>query len=420
MSSEDLLAAMPQEIRKEAEAMLAEPNLFKRVVDDIAALGVAGEREAIATIYLVGTSRNLEKPLSARVHEPSSSGKNHVIEQPAKLFPPEAVIFATQITPQALFHMPPGTLVHKFPVGGERSRLENDDVAESTRALREMQSSGRLSKLMPVKEAGQIETRLIEQEGPIAFVKSTTLTKVFDEDANRCITLHTDERPAQTKRIITQSAKKYSQANGDSGTERIIQRHHALQRMLKTKMVIIPFAERVGELMRTDNIQARRAFHQLMSMVQASALLHQFQRQLDKDRRLFASADDYQIAWRLLLKPMMKQLGGGLSDQARRFLERLQTWATGSFTTTEAKSHESGCKSSVYGWLHELHEAGVLEQEQVGRGSAPAKWRLTGKTLDETEKSILPTVEEVFGVSTNGEGDSTWKRGHKPQLLAAQ
>jgi DNA-binding PadR family transcriptional regulator len=102
-------------------------------------------------------------------------------------------------------------------------------------------------------------------------------------------------------------------------------------------------------------------------------------------------------------------------------LERLQTWASGTFTTTDAKQHEEGTKSAVYGWLHELQDAGFLEQEQAGRGSAPAKWRLTGKALDEAGKSILPTVEEVFVESTDEVfGESTWNNGHKPQLIEAQ
>src|SRR5205085_10360831 len=110
---------------------------------------------------------------------------------------------------QALFHMTAGTICRRFIVGGERSRLENDHSAEATRALREMITSGRLSKLMPVKMGGQIVTKLIEQDGPIAFIESTTLPKVFDEDANRCLTLYTDERPEQTRLIVQTLAERY-------------------------------------------------------------------------------------------------------------------------------------------------------------------------------------------------------------------
>src|SRR5262249_25590628 len=153
--------------------------------------------------------------LSLRLHGPSSSGKSFLAEQTSRLFPPETVIHATQMTPQALFHMPPGSLAHRFVVAGERSRIEDDETAEATRARRQMLSSGRLCKRMPMKVAGgKIETVCIEQEGPIAYVETTTLSKVFDEDENRCVSLHTDERREQTRRVITRAAEGYASPAG--------------------------------------------------------------------------------------------------------------------------------------------------------------------------------------------------------------
>src|SRR5262249_23147091 len=138
-----------------------------RVADDIEALGVAGERAITAVLYLVGVSRRLSRPLSARVKGPSSSGKSYIIDQVARLFPDEALVIATQMTPQSLFYMERGSLKNRWVVAGERSRLENDERAEATRALREMQSAGRLSKMLTVKLGGELTTVRIEQEGPI-------------------------------------------------------------------------------------------------------------------------------------------------------------------------------------------------------------------------------------------------------------
>jgi hypothetical protein len=53
----DLLEKMPESVRVEARVLLDDPNLMRRVVEDIGALGVAGEKELAATVYLVGTSR---------------------------------------------------------------------------------------------------------------------------------------------------------------------------------------------------------------------------------------------------------------------------------------------------------------------------------------------------------------------------
>ncbi len=395
---EALLARMPEDVRAEARAMLEDAELFKRVVKDVELLGVAGERELVATIYLVGVSRLLPKPLAGIVQGPSSTGKSYVIEQVSGLFPPEAVVQATQMTPQALFHMKPGSLMHRFVVAGERSRLENDETAETSRALREMLSAGRLTKLMPIRVDGEIQTASIHQDGPISYMESTTLGKIFDEDANRCILLTTDERQQQTRRILTSLAETYGGAAPAVRAERAIQRHHALQRMLQAYLVVVPFAERLGELISHDRVQVRRAFPQLMSMIQASALLHQQQRQVDTDGRLLAAADDYQVARHLLAMPLARSLGGVISEPAKRFYGRLRERITlaDQFTARDAAKEDEGGQRSVYGWLGELHDAGFFDQVERARGNQPARWQLAADPPDHSKASALPSVEKVF------------------------
>ena len=77
------------------------------------------------------------------------------------------------------------------------------------------------------------------------------------------------DRVQTRDRILGQLATAYGPGAGNEGTERIILRHHALQRMLKHIPVVIPYADRLGELFASDRVEARRAFPQLMSMVQA-------------------------------------------------------------------------------------------------------------------------------------------------------
>ena len=393
----DRLAKMPDSVRLEADTMLRDAHLFRRTIDDAATMGVAGERELIATVYLVGVSRLLDKPLAAIVQGLSSSGKSYVPERVASLFPPEAILLATQQTPQALFYMPAGSLSHRFVVAGERSRMDQDDAAEATRALREMLSSGKLSKLIPMKIDGQMETKLIEQDGPIAYIETTTRTNIFDEDANRCLLVNTDERREQTRRIVTKLAEHYAGDVSGGDAKRIAERHHAAQRMLHPWPVVIPFANRLGELFDSDRVEVRRAFPQLMSMVQASALLHQYQRQIS-DGRLVATIDDYQLTRHLLARPFARQLGGELSDPARRYFERMEAWASGDFTTTDAKKQDSARGRAVTGWLSELAAAGLVDQLEPHKGSKPARWKLTDVRPDDAagDCPALPTVEDVF------------------------
>ena len=105
--AEQTQAALEQtdpEVRAEAERLLADRELIDRIGADIESVGVAGEDDLRLTLYLVGTSRLLPRPLAAIVQGQSSSGKSYTVERVASLFPPEAVVLATQMTPQALFH----------------------------------------------------------------------------------------------------------------------------------------------------------------------------------------------------------------------------------------------------------------------------------------------------------------------------
>lgn len=387
----ELLAKMPEHVRSEARSMLEAPNLLGRCYKDVASLGVAGEGDLVASIYLIGVSRLLPKPLAAIVQAPSSVGKSFTVGKVAELFPPETVIQATAMTAQSLYYLEPGALRHKWIVAGERSRREDDDTAEATRALREMISSGRLTKLVPMKEDGKIVTQRIEQEGPIAYIETTTLTKIFDEDANRCLLLNADERPQQTRMIVDRIAATYSGAIAAIPTP-IIQRHHAAQRMLQQRPVFIPFAGKVAEHFDCERVEARRAIGHVMGMIQACALLHQFRRMIDGDGRIVAEAADYELARHLCRGPLARLLGGRISEAAIRFRDRLESWAGDRFTTTQAAKRDRKASQTVRDWLRDLCEAGAVEQVESAKGSRPATWKLLDIDHDElvTGDSGLP------------------------------
>ncbi|QJW98515.1 hypothetical protein [Frigoriglobus tundricola] len=388
----DPLAGTPPDILEEANELLAAPDLIKRITDDIGMAGVAGERELAVTVYLIGVSRLLPRPLAGIIRGSSSSGKSYAVEKVSALFPPECVLHATQMTPQALFHMKPGSLKNKWVVAGERSRVEDDDRAEATRALREMLASGKLSKLMPVKVGNGIETQLIEQEGPIAFTETTTLTNVFEEDANRCLMLQTDESPEQTRRILGALAQRHSGVRDD--TDRVLRVHHALQRMLpRSASVRIPWLDRLADAFRCDRVEVRRAFPQLVTLVQTAAMLHHRQRKTGLDGAVLADARDYQLARRLIGNPFAQSLGGGLSASALAFLPRLPVGEL--FTAKEIAKRLRVSKSSASGWLSELHDASSVEVAEPGRGNSPTRWRRTGKAPDAGE-DLLPSVKSLF------------------------
>jgi hypothetical protein len=157
-SREEAFSKLPKAAIESAEALLLSRNLIREVMRDFRSMEIAGEWRLSLAIYCVATSRLLPKPLHAILRGVSSSGKSFVPEQIATLLPPGEVIHAHDMTPQALFYMHEGGLKHRFVLKGERTKAESLQAGETTKALREMMSSGFLSKLVPIRLNGSIQS----------------------------------------------------------------------------------------------------------------------------------------------------------------------------------------------------------------------------------------------------------------------
>jgi hypothetical protein len=101
---------------------------------------------------------------------------------------------------------------------------------------------------------------------------------------------------------------------------------------------------------------------------------------------------------------MSRLLGGGLPESVRRFATRLRGWfpRQDTFTTADARRREGAegvSRRSVYGWLGELHTAGVVGKVTESRGRTAATWRMTDQDPDEAP--ILPHPAAVFAATTD-------------------
>lgn len=364
---DEALAKMPADVVESARAMLRSPDLIRTILFDVERMGVVGEQQSALTVYLLATSRLLPKPFSGILQGVTSTGKSFVPDRISELIPPEAKILATSMTPNALFYMQAGSLRHRVVFAGERSRVEDDERAEATRPLREMLESGWLRKAVPIKgDDGKFETCIVEQEGPIAYLESTTLGTIFDEDKNRCLLLASDDSAAQTRRILDAVGHRYANPASSTETSEIVGRHHAAQRLLRRVVVRIPFAPAIAAAMPTDRPESRRAISQCMGVVQAVALLRQFQRCANPEHGAVVDAaiEDYIIARAMLLEPLGRSLGGTLPGGVQGFWDWVTT-AVGpaeTFTAGDLLS-KTGCRwqqSTTYDYVKLLRGAGYL------------------------------------------------------------
>ena len=123
-------------------------NLIEVIQRDIKSLGLVGEMVLGLLLYVVLTSRILLRPLGMIIGGPSSSGKSTGPAVVAEMMPPEDVIPATSMTPNALYYGEADWLKHKALMLGELSHRSDDEQADKTAAVRQLISEGRITKVV--------------------------------------------------------------------------------------------------------------------------------------------------------------------------------------------------------------------------------------------------------------------------------
>lgn len=380
----------PEEKRQKpkGEGLALDPDLIGSICRDIRAMGLVGERWTGLLVYLACTSRKQNKPLSIVIRGKSSEGKSEVQARPIELMPPEDVLEATDLTMNALYWMKPGSLKHKIIKHGERRHRQDEASADRNASMRQLISEGCVSKASPVKtEGGGIETKVIEQEGPVAYIETTTATSIFTEDLNRMLQVYVDGSAKQTRAVMRAVAEVYSTSAVEVDTEAIKERHWEFQRSLEYRDVRIPYAEMLAETIPAGNVKSRRLMWQVLATIEAIAALHQFQRETTGEDRILATVEDYKLARELLLGPMHASIGVG--DRPRKAYTRLHKKYKKPFATPPFKDMGFNSKKVLLAAMHDLEKFGVLRCDQPARGPRPAVWAWTGKTLDDV---VLPGV----------------------------
>ena len=323
-SSEDEPVILSPAEQAEAETYLKEPGLLRRLQDDMEALGYVGEEEAKLLVYLIATSRLLPRPLSGIIGSGSGAGKSFLAELAEQLTPPEDVILFSKLSPQALYYLPEDFLSGKLLILEERAGGEGADYA-----IRTLQSKDCLTQIVTLKdmETGQMAAKRFTVRGPIAYLETTTQSYLNQENTSRCFEIPLDESADQTLRIHQHQRRARSLwgLKRNISKDVIRRRHHNLQRVLQPVRVVIPYAEYLT--FPAASVRTRRDHERFLSLIEAVAFLHQFQRVTrtashkgKEVKYIEASVEDYAIAYQLALRVLWVSLDE-LSRWARELVE---------------------------------------------------------------------------------------------------
>jgi len=275
VESKDDVVVLSAEEQTEALALLQSPDLIERIPSDFERCGLVGEQGNTLVGYLACTSRKLESPLALLIQSTSAAGKSSLLDAVLDLMPEEERIQYSAMTGQSLYYMSGQDLKHKI-----LAVAEEEGASEASYALKLLQSEGELSIASTGKNpaTGQLETQQYHVEGPVALALTTTAIDLDEELLNRCLVLTVDEAREQT-RAIQQRQRDRRTLEGllaNQDRDAVLKRHRNAQRLLEPVTVINPYAP---YLRFTDSqTRTRRDHEKYLTLIDAIALLHQYQR----------------------------------------------------------------------------------------------------------------------------------------------
>jgi hypothetical protein len=292
-------ADQQEEWRKQAGDLLTDPDILERFGKAIEADGLVGETNNAKILYLLATTRFFDRPGSAVLKGPSSSGKSIQVEKTLRFFPPEAFVATSSMSDHSLVY-DDEDFRHRMLVIYEADGMASDKLSYFIRTLL---SEGCIKHSVTERVDGRFVVRKIHKEGPTGLITTTTAAALHPENETRMLSLPVKDGPEQTRAVLRAIAKD---TGGKPKTD--VGPWHAVQNYVGAgeKRVVIPYAEYLVEKLPTKAVRIRRDCLTLLNLISAHALLHQESRGRDRDGRIVAAAADYE-AVRLLVNSVFSE-----------------------------------------------------------------------------------------------------------------
>jgi hypothetical protein len=398
--ADETLEPTDPEITEQAKTLLADRDLLAHLGTAIRVSGYAGDLHNPKLLYLALTSRVTSRPINVLAGGPSSAGKNFLVDTVVAFFPAAAIYVVGAMSERALIYTD-ADFQHRHVVISEAAAIHRDGIG--TLIMRCLVWGNQLDYEVTEQDPdGGHRTRRISKPGPTGLI-TTSVKGVEDELNTRLLTLTVADDEAATRDILVATGRR---AVGDQAAGPDLHVWHEAQRWLAedgTHQVVIPFASQLAALFPAKLIRARRDFPQLLALIEASAILHQQQRERDDQERIIASEADYRIVYDLAAPVFGAAASEGVTPAVR------ETVATVAELTKDTdggtiSAHALGTalklgKAAISRRVGLTLKGGFLVNEESIRGK-PSKLRV-GDPLP--EQANLPAPETLFGAPASPE-----------------
>lgn len=316
---EEIKITVPADEENECKKFLSQKDLLKRI-NEFLGKCIVGEQNNRLFLFIIASSYKTEEPLHALIQGSSGSGKTHLLNRILNFLPPEDVIAMTRVSEKSFYNFDEQYLNHKILGMEDLDGLKE----EAFLAFRELQSRGQLASSISYKDKqGGISSRVKVVQGNISSLSCTTKGSIYEDNMSRCFLIATDESDEQTERIIKHQNKKFAgkiNHEEQKNSQKFLQN---CMRVLQSYDVINPFAEKITLPKEAHKIRRLNQLYQVF--VKQITVLHQYQRNKDKQGRLITEKQDLELACQIMFDSILLKIDE-LDGSLRMFFEFLKTY----------------------------------------------------------------------------------------------
>ena len=384
--------------RTSAERIIGTANVLDLFADEISKV-IAGEEMNAKMLYLVATSRLFGKCMNAALKGTSSGGKSEIRKQVLEFFPPEVVVSFTTMSERALLYYE-DDFAHKILSMGEAGGAEEQSLQDYL--LRELISEGRLRYPVVQKEkGGGLSTIIIEKNGPVAFLVTTTKNTLHPENETRLLSLEIDDTEKQTRAVLRKVAQVEGLNRGAAAVDYEPWRDFQRWLGLGERKVVVHFADTLSGLIPAASVRLRRDFGQVLRAIKAHALLHRQHRARDDMGQVVADIDHDYVEIRHLMNALIAESSGVAVNTAVQETVDAVADATEHMGSDEGASAQTVSlrlnldKSAARRRLLNAASEGFVMNLETRRGQ-PGRYRVTGQKPEIVD--MLPAAETLATV----------------------
>jgi hypothetical protein len=311
---------MSNEQEKHCIEFLKQPDLIRRIDEQIEKAGVVGEENTRKLLFVIASTFKMSTPLHALVQGSSGSGKSHLINGIGQCLPPEDVMSMTRVTSKSFYHYSRNQLVDKLLLIQDFDGLDE----EAQYAFRELQSAGNISSSTTYKDrSGNLVSAIKNVRSHFASLVATTKGEVYYDNMSRSVIIGVDESEEQTLKIMSYQNKQLAGLieAGEEKRARVFLQNCI--RSIKPYEVLNPYADKIKLPLEAKMLRRLNSHYQ--AFVKQITILHQHQRPKDSQGRLIAEPQDLKMACSILFDAIMLKVDD-LDSSLRQFFDRMKNY----------------------------------------------------------------------------------------------